>query len=1005
MKRFLCAVLPCLLAATGSAYAQLASTAYRVLGQVDFQSDGVNQVQGTALHSPAGIALDSRGGQLHLYICDSANSRVLAWANIASYSIGNPPDLVLGQSSSGSSGAYGIGAKGFNVPSAIAVDPTTGNLFVADTFNNRVLRFPSPFANPSRIEPDAVYGQPNFSTFTAGSSATLLNDPHGVAVDSGGNLWVSDSANHRILRFAAAGLDNTTPPAADTVIGQPDFVSNASNRGGSPSASSLYDPAGLAFDAQGNLYVADFGNTRVLRYPAPAGGVTNLAANAVWGETNFTTRGVPAQASGGTMAGPIAVAVDGSGTLYVATPQDNRVLVFPSSASGGGSANFVFGQTDFVTTTVNTGAFPSASPSTLYAPYDVKVDANGNVYVADTSNNRVLQFTPGTKSAALVWGQTSFTGNGPNQIKPGSIAAPYKMVIDYSQTPYALYVSDTNNNRVLVWKDSTAFRNGDPADFVIGQPTLYTAAPNIDTQAAATPSSTSLSGPAGLALNPYSGDLYVADSGNNRVLHYPRPVAQTGRITPDAVIGQVDFTTSTSAAVTASSLNNPTGLAFASSGDLFVADTGNNRVLEFPSGAGTGASAIRVYGQPNMNSSVKSTQATAQTLTAPHGLYIDSAANLYVVDSGNGRVAVFAYTVNAPPSGALAAYVVGTGSLQSPVDVSLDSSGNIYVSDISTNRVVIFSSPISLAGPTLLGVVGQSNSSGTSANWDASNGQASGDSLYAPLGVYVDRQDTLYVGDSGNSRVLQFLKAVTALNAASYVSGLSVAQGGLATLTGTALASTTAYSSLNAAWPSFLADRTVEINDQLPAPLSLVSPSQVNFQVPSSAPLGTQRVAIRTADTNELVAGGNIPIGPVSPGLFTVAQSGAGQGLILNQDGSANSASNPAAAGSTITLYGTGQGQVSPAVSDGVPAPGPGLAATVAVPTSNGQTCLTVQPSMCVAIGSGFGTVQQSGLAPGYVGLWQINVTIPTGTASGGAVPLRVVIDGSPSNIVTVAVK
>ena len=185
----------------------------------------------------------------------------------------------------------------------------------------------------------------------------------------------------------------------------------------------------------------------------------------------------------------------------------------------------------------------------------------------------------------------------------------------------------------------------------------------------------------------------------------------------------------------------------------------------------------------------------------------------------------------------------------------------------------------------------------------------------------------------------------------------------------------------------------------------LVSPGQVNFQVPSGAQLGAQTIAVRTADTGELVAGGTMLIQAVGPGLFTAAQNGNGQGLILNQDGSLNGSSNPAAVGSTVTLFGTGQGQVSPAVSDGMPSPGPPISATVAVPTTDGKTCLSVQPSMCVAIASSFGSVQASGLAPGYVGVWQIKVTIPQGTPAGGAVPLRVVIDGSPSNLVTVSVK
>jgi uncharacterized protein (TIGR03437 family) len=180
---------------------------------------------------------------------------------------------------------------------------------------------------------------------------------------------------------------------------------------------------------------------------------------------------------------------------------------------------------------------------------------------------------------------------------------------------------------------------------------------------------------------------------------------------------------------------------------------------------------------------------------------------------------------------------------------------------------------------------------------------------------------------------------------------------------------------------------------------------QANFQVPSNVPVGTNRVAVRVADTQELVAGGSLVVTAVGPGIFTATQNGGGQGAISNQDQSVNSASNPAARGSTIVLYGTGQGQVSPAVQDGTAAPTSPLSNTVAIPTSNQSTCINSQPSICVAIGSTFGNISYSGLAPGYIGLWQINVQIPQEVTPGGAVQLRVLINGTPSNVVTVAVR
>jgi len=459
----------------------------------------------------------------------------------------------------------------------LGVDPKTGNLYVADLGDNRVLRFSSPFDNLGRIEPDAVYGQPDFNTRSpnsSGVSGSTMNSPHGVAFDSAGNLWVADSGNNRVLRFPAASLDNLNP-SADTAIGQKSLSSSSPNSGTAASGSGFNSPWGIAFDSQDNLYVSDFNNTRVLKFTAPLGPNTVSAASLVFGEPDFTTTGVSAGASSSTLNGPTGIAVDQNGRLYAAVPSDNRVLVF---SPAGGAAVSVLGQSDFVSTQPNTGVSPQTSPNALFNPADVRVDGNGNVYVADAGNNRILGFPPNSKSATQVWGQPDFASNGANQIKPGSMNSPDKVAIDYSQTPFALYVSDTNNHRVLVWKDAVAFRSGDPADLVIGQSDLRTGVPNVDTHGSSNPSSTSLDFPQGIVVDSI-GNLWVADSSNNRVLRYPRPVSQGGRITPDVVIGQTDFNSSASAGVSGSTLHTPTGLALGPDGNLFVADTGNNRVL------------------------------------------------------------------------------------------------------------------------------------------------------------------------------------------------------------------------------------------------------------------------------------------------------------------------------------------------------------------------------------------------------------------------------------------
>src|SRR3954451_11756862 len=118
-------VFPLLAAAV--LHAQVSSSSYRVLGQVDLHQNGLNMVQGVELNQPGGIALDTRGGQTHLYISDTRNSRVLAWVDTASYQIGDAPTLVLGQPGPQYTNPLGIGTKGFSSPVGLAVNPLNGD--------------------------------------------------------------------------------------------------------------------------------------------------------------------------------------------------------------------------------------------------------------------------------------------------------------------------------------------------------------------------------------------------------------------------------------------------------------------------------------------------------------------------------------------------------------------------------------------------------------------------------------------------------------------------------------------------------------------------------------------------------------------------------------------------------------------------------------------------------------------------------------------------------------
>ena len=231
---------------------------------------GPNYIEGRELNAPDGIALDTSVSPAILYIADSGNHRVLGYRYATQLVAGAPADIVIGQIDPYTNGAQnpanGGRQAGLNNPTGLAVD-SSGNLYIADTGNNRILRFPQPFnaANASQLPSNLIIGQKTFATSSAnfnglGASTLSLNVQGartGITFDASGNLWVADSGNSRVLRFPASVLAAGTPfPAADIVVGQPNFTTSVAATART-SVNALAGPCGLAFDASGNLYVTD----------------------------------------------------------------------------------------------------------------------------------------------------------------------------------------------------------------------------------------------------------------------------------------------------------------------------------------------------------------------------------------------------------------------------------------------------------------------------------------------------------------------------------------------------------------------------------------------------------------------------------------------------------------------------------------------------------------------------------------------------------------------------
>ena len=240
------------------------------------ESGNPNLVEGRELFGPQGIAVDNSVSPPIVYVADTGNNRVLAWKNAASFSNGAMADLVIGQPDRFSTVAYGPGttfSTGLNAPTGLAA--RNGDLYVVDSGNNRVLRYPKPFSQTGQVFPDLYAGQPSLNSrvpnqpngqvnaqgiYTAGSSQVFVAN---IAFDSAGNLWLTDPGNRRVLEFRAADVAKGGGGLTAAIeIGQVDFVSTQKNLDPANVNSQLVTnqfavPDGIAFDAAGNLYVSD----------------------------------------------------------------------------------------------------------------------------------------------------------------------------------------------------------------------------------------------------------------------------------------------------------------------------------------------------------------------------------------------------------------------------------------------------------------------------------------------------------------------------------------------------------------------------------------------------------------------------------------------------------------------------------------------------------------------------------------------------------------------------
>jgi uncharacterized protein (TIGR03437 family) len=751
--------------------------------------------------------------------------------------------------------------------------------------------------------------------------SAALNQPEGIAVDRSGNVYFSDAAVHRIRRIATDG-------SIQTIAGT--GVAGFAGDGGPASAAVLNQPYGLALDPAGNLYIADLGNARV-RKIGTDGVIQTIAGG---GTLPATSTGQGGPATSVQLAQPRNVAVDAAGSLYISDFGANQVYhVTPSGilslVAGTGTAGF-------------SGVGTSALLAQLNAPAGLAVDPTGAVYIADSANNLVRKVyngviitvfnTPAPTGVALdatgmLWvAGASYFGTVVQQIS--GIASGKDLAIDllgnayFTSGAFVMEIPSGGSLTTIAGSGNSPGFGGDEGPATSAQ--LYS--------------------PSGVVVDS-SGNWYIADTSNNRIR----------RVTPAGVISTIEGTGNPA------QLNGPRAIAIDSSNNLYIADTGNNAVRELtPTGT---------------------TTSIATGLNNPVSVAVDSQGVVYIADSGNNRI------VQVTASGTASTYV----KIDGPLAVAVDASGNVVAADATQIWSVASDGTATslITGLTLPGgmafasdgslmivdtganVVRQLSTSGVltaiagtgGAGFSGDGSLALAAQLNAPAGLAIAAKGTILIADSGNNRIrsLTPLSAVASetvtlavVNAASLATG-DIAPGEIITIFGTGFDPTNTQLLLGGA----------------PATLFYTSATQINALVPVSL-AANSTTAMSIIANGAIVAASTIPVIAAAPGIFTLA-GGAGQAAANNQDGSLNSASNPAPRGSVISLYATGQG------------------------SSTGNVTLTI---------AGYNApLLYAGPAPGFAGLMQINAQIPTGFLPPGIQLVQLSIGGVVSQAgVTIAI-
>jgi uncharacterized protein (TIGR03437 family) len=445
---------------------------------------------------------------------------------------------------------------------------------------------------------------------------------------------------------------------------------------------------------------------------------------------------------------------------------------------------------------------------------------------------------------------------------------------------------------------------------------------------------------------------------------------------------------------TSATLTLPRAVAVDVKGNVYIVD---NNAIRVVTGNSDGGGTIKTFaGSATAGFGGDGGPVAAATFNNPSAIVIDAAGNIYIADTFNFRIRKIS-------TSGIITTVAGNGSsgfsgdggpatsaqLTSPTGIAVDAAGNLYISDLYRVRKVSTTGVISTIGGN--GIQGYLGDGGIATNSE----------LNSVNGLSVDPSGNVYIADTGNNVIREESSSglATITNAASNLPG-SIVPGEIIVIYGTALSidvSVTGQVLDYTTYPQGQEDNNINglqvFINSVPAPLLYESATQIAAIVPYYPPNFVGTATVQVVDNTATTAVILVQVAASEPEIFTANSSGSGQAAALNQNGSANSASNPASAGQAVVLFVTGDGLETPAGVDG---------------TINAQTLPLPTPLLPISatVGGVAAKVQYAGAAPGEVqGIMQLNLLIPAGVPTGSAVPVKVTSGTATSKAnVTIAI-